>query len=211
MNRASKESPPRKIPVSWDKKSAGAGPSEEWLRALGMEDRNVIGQDLMRIQYRWPAGMPLRRPLSGGLWEVRSSLPQSHRARSVFRGGRADRRGASLREKDPKAAGGRHCLGCQANEGDGKNDQGGKIRIGAHRWTNSAKGERDARRLSGRRRQRGCSPSRSRAAMNDAASSSVAALARSARRIEPEPRSAADSTPRTAMSRSRPCNAPPRF
>ena len=36
----------------------------EWLRELGTEDRNVIGQDLMRIQYRWPVGMPLCRPLA---------------------------------------------------------------------------------------------------------------------------------------------------
>jgi Phage derived protein Gp49-like (DUF891) len=54
------------------------------LRELGTEDRNVIGQDLMRIQYRWPVGMPLCRPLSGGLWEVRSSLPGNRIARVLF-------------------------------------------------------------------------------------------------------------------------------
>jgi hypothetical protein len=46
--------------------------------------RNVIGQDLMRIQYRWPVGMPLCRPLSGGLWEVRSSLPGDRIGRVLF-------------------------------------------------------------------------------------------------------------------------------
>ena len=56
----------------------------QWLRELGTEDRNVIGQDLMRIQYRWPVGMPLCRPLSGGLWEVRSSLPGNRIARVLF-------------------------------------------------------------------------------------------------------------------------------
>ena len=30
------------------------------------------------MQVDWPVGMPLCRPLSGGLWEVRSDLP-SHR------------------------------------------------------------------------------------------------------------------------------------
>ena len=45
---------------------------------------NVIGQDLMRTQYRWPVGMPLCRPLSGGLWEVRSSLPGNRIARVLF-------------------------------------------------------------------------------------------------------------------------------
>lgn len=35
----------------------------------------------MRVQYRWPVGMPLCRPLGDGLWEVRSSLPSQRIAR----------------------------------------------------------------------------------------------------------------------------------
>jgi phage-related protein len=38
----------------------------------------------MRVQYRWPVGMPLCRPLGGGLWEVRSDLPSSRKARLLF-------------------------------------------------------------------------------------------------------------------------------
>jgi phage-related protein len=38
----------------------------------------------MRVQYRWPVGMPLGRPLGGGLWEVRSDLPSSRIARLLF-------------------------------------------------------------------------------------------------------------------------------
>ena len=78
------ELPPRKIPLFFYRTSAGAEPVREWLRELGTEDRNVIGQDLMRIQYRWPIGMPLSRPLSGGLWEVRSSLPGNRIAAFCF-------------------------------------------------------------------------------------------------------------------------------
>jgi phage-related protein len=37
-----------------------------------MGDGNAIGQDLMRVQYRWPVGMPLCRPMGYGLWEVRA-------------------------------------------------------------------------------------------------------------------------------------------
>jgi phage-related protein len=44
----------------------------EWLRGLDRADRNIIGQDLMRVQLRWPIGMPLCRSLGDGLWEVRS-------------------------------------------------------------------------------------------------------------------------------------------
>ena len=56
----------------------------DWLRGLAPKDRNIIGQDLMRVQFRWPVGMPLCRPLGGGLWEVRSDLTSNRIARVLF-------------------------------------------------------------------------------------------------------------------------------
>jgi phage-related protein len=56
----------------------------EWLRSLPEADRNIIGQDLMRVQFRWPIGMPLCRSLGDGLWEVRSSLGSNRIARLLF-------------------------------------------------------------------------------------------------------------------------------
>ena len=53
------------------------------LRGLDQADRNIIGQDLMRVQFRWPIGMPLCRPMGDGLWEVRSDL-KSNRIARVF-------------------------------------------------------------------------------------------------------------------------------
>jgi phage-related protein len=38
----------------------------------------------MRVQYRWPVGMPLCRPMGEGLWEVRSDLPGNRIARVLF-------------------------------------------------------------------------------------------------------------------------------
>ena len=38
----------------------------------------------MRVQYRWPVGMPLCRSLAQGLWEVRSDLPGNRIARVLF-------------------------------------------------------------------------------------------------------------------------------
>jgi phage-related protein len=38
----------------------------------------------MRVQFRWPVGMPLCRPLGAGLWEVRSNLPSNRIARVMF-------------------------------------------------------------------------------------------------------------------------------
>src|SRR5713101_4459704 len=42
------------------------------------------GLDLMRVQYRWPVGMPLCRALGDGLWEARTSLPSNRIARVLF-------------------------------------------------------------------------------------------------------------------------------
>lgn len=56
----------------------------DWLRGLAPKDRNTIGQDLMRVQFRWPVGMPLCRPFGGGLWEVRSDLTSNRIARVLF-------------------------------------------------------------------------------------------------------------------------------
>ena len=76
--------PPRRIPLFFYATPAGAEPVREWLRELDVEDRNIIGQDLMRLQYRWPVGMPLCRPLGKGLWEVRSALTGGRIARVLF-------------------------------------------------------------------------------------------------------------------------------
>jgi phage-related protein len=38
----------------------------------------------MRVQFRWPVGMPLCRSIGDGLWEVRTSLPSDRIARILF-------------------------------------------------------------------------------------------------------------------------------
>jgi phage-related protein len=75
---------PRKIPVVLYRTPAGTEVVRHWLRALNDGERNAIGQDLMRVQYRWPVGMPVCRPMGDGLWEVRSDLPGDRIARVLF-------------------------------------------------------------------------------------------------------------------------------
>ncbi|HEY7245841.1 MAG TPA: type II toxin-antitoxin system RelE/ParE family toxin [Xanthobacteraceae bacterium] len=43
-----------------------------------------MGRDIAKIQFGWPVGFPLCRPLGGGLWEVRSALPSKRQARVFF-------------------------------------------------------------------------------------------------------------------------------
>lgn len=75
---------PAKIPVVFYRTPAGTEVILEWLRGLDENDRSAIGQDLMRVQYRWPVGMPLCRSLGDGLWEVRIDLPSRRIARMIF-------------------------------------------------------------------------------------------------------------------------------
>lgn len=79
-----KNTPQQQVPVVFYRTPAGAEVVREWLKELPEDDRNVIGLDLMRVQFRWPIGMPLCRPLKHGLWEVRSSLTSNRIARVLF-------------------------------------------------------------------------------------------------------------------------------
>lgn len=75
---------PHKIPVVFYRTCGGAEFVRDWLRSLDERDRNAIGLDLMRVQFRWPVGMPLCRAMGGGLWEVRTGLPSNRIARVLF-------------------------------------------------------------------------------------------------------------------------------
>jgi phage-related protein len=59
-------------------------PVREWLKGLDEAERQEIGKDLQRAQWRWPVGMPLCRPMGGGLWEVRTDLPTKRTARVLL-------------------------------------------------------------------------------------------------------------------------------
>src|SRR3984957_9148275 len=80
---------PRKIPLIFFRGARGNEPVRGWLKGLPEVERQAIGKDLLRAQWRWPAGMPLCRPMGNGLWEVRTDLPTKRTARvmlCVYRG-----------------------------------------------------------------------------------------------------------------------------
>jgi phage-related protein len=72
------------IPLMFWRSGSGREPVREWLKEMLIKDRRVVGRDLRRLQYGWPLGMPLVRPLPDGLWELRSSLPSRREARMLF-------------------------------------------------------------------------------------------------------------------------------
>lgn len=75
---------PRKIPLIFFRMEGGSEPVRDWLKGLPEAERQAIGKDLLRAQWRWPVGMPLCRPLGNGLWEVRTDLPTKRTARVLL-------------------------------------------------------------------------------------------------------------------------------
>lgn len=78
------EPPPRKIELVFYRSAMGTEPVREWLAGLSADNRRAVGQDLQRVQYRWPVGMPLVRPMGKGLFEVRTDMPDRTIARVMF-------------------------------------------------------------------------------------------------------------------------------
>lgn len=63
---------------------AGNEPARDFLRELPKDDKLAVGSDLKAVQFGFPIGMPLCRPLRGGLHEVRTKLPSGRECRTIF-------------------------------------------------------------------------------------------------------------------------------
>jgi phage-related protein len=72
------------IPVRFWQSASGREPVREWLSSFDASDKRNLGRDLAKVQYGWPIGMPVCRPMKDGLFEVRSSLPSAREARILF-------------------------------------------------------------------------------------------------------------------------------
>jgi phage-related protein len=73
----------RPLNVVFYQTAAGNEPLREWLKSLPVEERKVIGSDILSVQYAWPVGKPLVDNLGDGVWEIRSRLP-NRIARTLF-------------------------------------------------------------------------------------------------------------------------------
>jgi phage-related protein len=77
--------PSRKIiPAAFYSTETGAEPVREWLKGLEPEDRRLIGTDIRTVEFGWPIGMPVSRPMGNGLFEVRSTITGKRIARILF-------------------------------------------------------------------------------------------------------------------------------
>jgi hypothetical protein len=53
----------KRLPAYFYSLDSGREPVREWLRELESEDRKAIGEDIKDVEFAWPIGMPLVRPL----------------------------------------------------------------------------------------------------------------------------------------------------
>ncbi len=74
----------KKINVVFFRTEAGNEPVREWLLSLNKEDKKAIGVDVKTVEYGWPIGMPVCRPLGKRLYEVRSNISDKRIARVIF-------------------------------------------------------------------------------------------------------------------------------
>lgn len=74
----------KRLPAAFYQLPSGQEPVREWLKALDEADRKIIGEDIKDVEFSWPIGMPLVRPLGDGLWEVRSDMTLGRIARVIF-------------------------------------------------------------------------------------------------------------------------------
>jgi phage-related protein len=56
----------------------------EWLLALSISERRLIGEDIKCVEFGWPIGLPVCRPIGKGIFEVRTTLPTGRISRVLF-------------------------------------------------------------------------------------------------------------------------------
>jgi len=75
----------KRVPAIFFRTDAGGEPVRDWLKSmLSSEDRKRIGEDIKTVEFGWPIGMPVCRPLGEGIYEVRTGLGQNRIARVLF-------------------------------------------------------------------------------------------------------------------------------
>jgi phage-related protein len=78
------EKPVKILKAYFFQTDSGNQPVRNWLKSLELDERMLIGADIMSVEYGWPIGMPTVKYLCDGLWEVRTNLDNKI-ARVLFR------------------------------------------------------------------------------------------------------------------------------
>jgi phage-related protein len=76
----------KRLTARFYKTAANNRPVRDWLLQLADADRRIVGEDIAAVEFGWPVGMPICRPLGKlGLREVRSTIREGKvEARVIF-------------------------------------------------------------------------------------------------------------------------------
>lgn len=74
----------KRVPAIFYRTEAGSEPLRSWLKAMDPKDRRLVGEDIKTVEFGWPVGMPICRPMGDGLYEVRTRLPGNRMVRVFF-------------------------------------------------------------------------------------------------------------------------------
>ena len=75
----------KQVPAIFFRTDAGGEPVRDWLKGLpSPDDCRRIGEDIKTVEFGWPVGMPVCKPLGDGIYEVRTRLTQNRIARVLF-------------------------------------------------------------------------------------------------------------------------------
>jgi len=81
----SKTQSAKRVPAIFYRTESGREPVREWLKALPYpDDTKRIGEDIKTVEFGWPVGMPVCRPMGRGIYEVRTGLTHNRIARVLF-------------------------------------------------------------------------------------------------------------------------------
>lgn len=80
------QTPEKVIVATFYRLGSGREPVRNWLLSLEQEDRKLIGQDIMAVEYGWPCGEPLCKSFKDhdDLREVRTNLSSKRISRVCF-------------------------------------------------------------------------------------------------------------------------------
>ncbi|WP_299085745.1 type II toxin-antitoxin system RelE/ParE family toxin [uncultured Ruegeria sp.] len=76
----------KRLPARFFENENGTTPVLDWLRGLCAEDKKSVGETIKTVEFGWPVGLPVCRPISNrkGLWEVRADVSDGKIARVFF-------------------------------------------------------------------------------------------------------------------------------
>jgi phage-related protein len=75
---------PTRLTIVFYRTHLGREPVRQWLKDLSPADRKRVSTDIRTVEFGWPVGMPVCRPLGNGVWEVRSRISAGRITRVLF-------------------------------------------------------------------------------------------------------------------------------